>query len=183
LLRPDDPEGLLDENRFARDEFMPYWAELWPSGLALAAALPDRLDGLGLLELGCGLGIPSLVAASRGAAVTALDWAEEAVELLRRNAARNSVAVEAVHGDWRAFSGTFDLVLGADVLYEERNGDALLELLPTLAGEVLLAEPGRPAARPFLARVRDEWHVDDVGDRVYRLTRATRGSSPARPGG
>ena len=60
LLRPREPEALIDEEAFADDEFMPYWAELWPSGLALARALPRRLDGLRVVELGCGLGVPSL---------------------------------------------------------------------------------------------------------------------------
>ena len=45
---------------------MPYWAELWPAGLALAHALPERLDGVRVVELGAGLGVPSLVAAARG---------------------------------------------------------------------------------------------------------------------
>ena len=45
LRRPTDPEALLDEEAFADDEFLPYWAELWPAGLALArgaAAEPGR---------------------------------------------------------------------------------------------------------------------------------------------
>ena len=71
LLRPREPDALIDEAAFADDEFMPYWAELWPSGLALARALPTRLDGLRVVELGCGLGVPSLAAAARGAEVTA----------------------------------------------------------------------------------------------------------------
>src|SRR5205814_6721403 len=91
LLRPRDPEALLDEEAFARDEFMPYWAELWPAGLALARALPLRLDGLRVVELGCGLGIPSLVAAARGARVTAIDWAADAIALLHTNAAANGL--------------------------------------------------------------------------------------------
>ena len=37
IARPDDPESLIDEERFEEDEFLPYWAELWPSGIALAA--------------------------------------------------------------------------------------------------------------------------------------------------
>src|SRR5205814_4366642 len=91
LSRPGDPEALLDEDEFARDEFMPYWAELWPAGLALARALPLRLDGLRVVELGCGLGIPSLVAAARGARVTAIDWAADAIALLHTNAAANGL--------------------------------------------------------------------------------------------
>src|SRR5262245_1815750 len=55
LERPADPEALLDEEAFGDDEFMPYWAELWPAGLALAEALPADLGGVRVVELGCGL--------------------------------------------------------------------------------------------------------------------------------
>src|SRR5215203_7269219 len=65
LLRPRDAEALLDEDAFAEDEFLPYWAELWPAGLALGRALPAQLDGVRVVEVGCGLGVPSLVAAAR----------------------------------------------------------------------------------------------------------------------
>jgi predicted nicotinamide N-methyase len=171
LLRPRDPEALLDHEAFAVDEFMPYWAELWPAGLALAEALPERLDGLRVVEVGCGLGVPSLVAAARGAAVTAVDWAAEAIALLHTNAAANGLAVDARAVDWRAFEGWFDLALAADVLYEKRNVEPLLALLPGLAPEVLLAEPGRPAGAEFLRRAPGRWRVEEAPDRVYRLTR------------
>jgi predicted nicotinamide N-methyase len=96
LERPAAPEELLDEHRFADDEFLPYWAELWPSGLALAecVAALDLAD-VDVLELGCGLGLPSLVAAACGASVLATDWAPEAVELVRANARRNRLSIEA----------------------------------------------------------------------------------------
>ena len=100
LLRPVSPEALIDEEAFADDEFLPYWAELWPAATALAAALPD-VAGLRVVELGCGLGVPSLVAAARGADVIATDWASEAVELLRANAERNGVALRCEVRDWR----------------------------------------------------------------------------------
>jgi predicted nicotinamide N-methyase len=59
----------------------------------------------------------------------------------------------------------FELVLGADLLYEERNAEQLLELLPKLGGEILLADPGRPFAKGFLSH----WHVEAVADGVQRL--------------
>ncbi len=169
LLRPRAPDELLDEETFADDEFLPYWAELWPAALALARALPDRLDGVRAIELGCGLGVPALVAATRGGRVTALDWAVDAIELLKVNAERNGIRLHAVHGDWRSFGARFDLALGADLLYEERNAGALLDVLPALAPAVLLAEPGRPHAAAFFARARERWSVEELGDRVYRL--------------
>jgi predicted nicotinamide N-methyase len=125
-----------------------------------------------VVELGCGLGVPALVAAARGGAVTALDWAEDAVALLRANAARNGVRLEVVHADWRGFAGAYDLALGADLLYEARNAEALLALLPRLAPEVLLAEPGRPHAGEFFRQACADWAVGEVGDRVFRLARA-----------
>src|SRR5439155_14224135 len=84
LLRPPSADELIDEETFDEDEFLPYWAELWPSGLALARYVAGLdLVGRKVLELGCGLGLPSLAAALRGADVLATDWADEAIELLR----------------------------------------------------------------------------------------------------
>jgi predicted nicotinamide N-methyase len=171
LQRPAEPDALLSEEAFERDEFLPYWAELWPSGLALARALPTALSDTRVVELGCGLGIPALVAAARGADVLAIDWAEEAVALLRENAARNDLQLRAETADWRAFDGAFDLVLAADVLYEARNVAPLLALLPRLAPRVLLAEPGRPYFGTFLRGAEGSWTVTERGDRVYELDR------------
>ena len=172
MRRPAEPDALLSEEAFERDEFLPYWAELWPSGLALARALPSSLHGTRVVELGCGLGLPSLVAAARGADVLAVDWAEEAVALLRENAARNDLQLRAERADWRAFEGTFDLVLAADVLYEARNVEPLLALLPRLAPRVLLAEPGRPYFGTFLRGAEEAWTIAERDDRVYELRRA-----------
>ena len=110
------------------------------------------------------------MAASLGAEVTAIDWAADAVSLLRRNAARNGIRLTAERADWRSVGGSFGLALAADVLYERRNVEPLLELLPRLAPEVLLAEPGRPASVEFLRRAAERFSVDEVRERVYRLT-------------
>jgi predicted nicotinamide N-methyase len=140
--------------------------------VALAQAVAARdLVGQRVLELGCGLGLPSLAAALGGAEVLATDWAEDAVELVRENAARNGLALRAEVVRWAEpeplmREAPWDLVLGADLLYESRNADQLAALLPRLGGEVLLAEPGRPYARSFLERMRAE----EIGERLYRLT-------------
>ena len=168
LVRPAEPEKLLDEDAFADDEFLPYWAELWPAGLALAHALPGDLEGVHVVELGCGLGVPSLVAAARGASVTAVDWAADALALLKENAARNDLALEAVHADWRTFGGSFDLALAADVLYEARNVEPLAGLLSRIAPEALVGLAGRPYERDFLERVRQFARVREHG-RVARI--------------
>jgi predicted nicotinamide N-methyase len=152
LLRPVSPDALLDEEAFARDEFLPYWAELWPAATALAAALPE-VAGLRVVELGCGLGLPSLVAAARGAEVTASDWAEDAVQLLRENASRNGLEVRAEVRDWREpWPERFDVVLAADVLYERRNVEPLLERLRELAPVAYVGLAGRPYEAEFLGK-------------------------------
>jgi predicted nicotinamide N-methyase len=167
LLRPDSPEALIDEEAFERDEFLPYWAELWPAARALASALP-QVDGLDVVELGCGLGLPSLAAAAHGARVTATDWAADAVELLGRNAARNGLRVTVEQRDWRdAWAARFDLALAADVLYERRNVAPLVDRLRGLAPAALVGLAGRPYESAFL----DAWPGtrEDVADRVVLL--------------
>jgi predicted nicotinamide N-methyase len=166
LVRPVSAEALIDEQAFARDEFLPYWAELWPAARALAEALPT-VRGRRVVELGCGLGVPALVAAARGADVTATDWAEEAISLLRKNAARNGLSLRAEVRDWRTqWHERFDLALGADVLYEERNVEPLLARLRELAPEALVGLAGRPYEAQFLARAG---RTEEIAPRVVRL--------------
>jgi predicted nicotinamide N-methyase len=166
LVRPAAPEALIDEDAFAQDEFLPYWAELWPAATALAEALPD-VRGRRLVELGCGLGVTSLVAAAKGASVTATDWAPEAIELLRQNARRNAIALRAEVRDWREpWAERFDLALAADVLYERRNVAPLLERLRSLAPLALVGLAGRPYEQEFL-RLADA--VTEVAPRVVRI--------------
>jgi len=129
-----------------------------------------ELRGKRVLELGAGLGLPSLAAAIRGADVLATDWADDAVSLLRDNAARNAIALRAERVRWDEpdqvlHEAPWELVLCADVLYEQRNAEQLLELLPRLGGDLLLSEPGRPFAHGFL----EHWDAEEVAERVYRL--------------
>jgi predicted nicotinamide N-methyase len=171
LERPPSADDLIDEAAFEEDEYLPYWAELWPSGIALARVVESlELRGRRVLELGAGLGLPSLAAALGGADVLATDWAGEAVALLRANAARNGVRLRVEQARWDEPAvllreAPWDLVLGADLLYEARNAEQLRELLPRLGGETLLAEPGRPFAKSFLAH----FDAEAVAERVYRL--------------
>ena len=162
---------MIDEAAFDEDEFLPYWAELWPSGVALAEVVAGLdVRGLRVLELGAGLGLPSLAAALGGAEVLATDWAEDAVALLRANAARNGIALRAERVRWDdpeplLREAPWQLLLGADLLYEERNAEQLLRLLPQLGGEIVIADPGRPFAKAFFAH----WDVEPLADGVFRL--------------
>ncbi|HLM49871.1 MAG TPA: methyltransferase domain-containing protein [Solirubrobacteraceae bacterium] len=174
LRRPRDSEGLLDEHAFEHEEFLPYWAELWPSAIALAEVVGARaLKGRRVLELGCGLGLPSIAAALAGGRVLATDWSPAAVRFAADNARRNGAGVTVARRSWSspeayAADGRFDLVLASDVLYERRDVAPLLELLPRLLasrGEVLLADPERPPFPAFLAGAREAFTVAEVARR------------------
>ena len=181
VARPRDADALLSEEAFDREEFLPYWAELWASGRALASSVMARaLRGASVLELGCGLALPSLAAAVVGGRVTASDWSRSALALVSSNAVRNDVDVAVMELDWFSPAASppwFDLVLAADVLYEKRNGEALLDLLPGLTREVWIADPGRPAAGRFFADAVRDWEVRTAAHEavpnggVYRLRR------------
>ena len=170
LLLPADWEALRhDEGAAGRP--IPYWARPWPSGIALAEALAAAPppEGARVIELGCGLAAPSIVAARGGAAVLATDGATDAVAFAAHSFALNQAVAEVAHADWAEHGdelvarGPFDLVLAADVLYTAQNADAAVRLLPQLLarnGEVLLADPGRTNARRFLSAARAVFALD-----------------------
>ena len=170
LARPRSAEDLIDEEAYAVDERLPYWAELWPSAHVLAAELAGRdLRGRSVVELGCGVGLPSVVAALGGADVLATDWYGEALGFVTANAAAAGARVATLLVDWSTPPPALlarppaDLVVGADVLYEERNGPALAALVPRIlapGGELLVADPRRPHADLLLdALVAAGWSL------------------------
>jgi predicted nicotinamide N-methyase len=183
IVRPDDWEALRDEEGAAARP-IPYWARLWPSAETLARAIARKPPGPGtkVIELGCGLGLPSIVAARGGAAVTATDGHEDAVAFAAHSLALNEQEATVVRADIAndadalANLGPFDLVLAADVLYTVANADAMLLILPRLLepnGRVLLADPDRAGGRRFLAAARSLFHVqtrDDGEARLHTLT-------------
>ena len=152
LLHPDSADALIDEGEFDLDERLPYWAVIWPSAIALARYISERgLSDKKVVELGCGVGLPSVVALDRGAKVTATDHYAVALDFARQNAKTNTGrGLNTAHLDWHSPHtgdiGRFDLVIAADVLYEQRNVPALTSLIPDLLardGEVLVSNPRR----------------------------------------
>jgi predicted nicotinamide N-methyase len=151
FARPREPERLLDDAVSGGAEDAPYWAELWPSARALAAHLAARdLDGVRAVELGCGLALPSVAAALRGADVLAVDHDADAVLIARANGRRAGCRVRGLVLDLRDGSdalvdaGPFELVLAADVLYVGDLAAALSTLIPLLTapgGSALVAYP------------------------------------------
>ena len=165
---------------------VPYWARPWPSGVGLAGHLKDNppAPGTKVLELGCGLALPSVVAARAGAAVLATDGATDAVAFAAHVLAINEVAGEVAHVDWTEHGdqlverGPWDLVLAADVLYTGANVNAASRLFPRLVaptGALILADPNRKGAQGFLATARAMFElVSDRGDAVSLHTLTPR---------
>jgi predicted nicotinamide N-methyase len=162
IIRPRDWDELRHVEGGA-GRGVPYWGLLWPSGRALAEELAAReLGGRRVLELGCGLGAPSAVAARRGARVLATDSSSDAVAFAAHNLALNDQEGDVALVDWAdpdalAGGAPWDLVIAADVLYTQANAQALARVLPALVGDrgqALIADPRRAGGRDFLAAAR-----------------------------
>jgi len=158
ILKPANSDDLIREEDFVKDERLPYWADVWPSSIILAEKLLE-LDGSGrtALELGCGVGLSTLAAASAGFDVLSTDYYEDALDVTRANVFRNLGTLARTRlVDWRHFPedlGTFDLVFASDVLYEKEYAELLPILLRRLlvpGGIALIADPGRVAAPIFV---------------------------------
>ncbi len=166
IVRPVDIDALLDQVVDDPEQNLPYWAELWPSGIALATAIahaPAQVRGLPVLELGSGLGITAAIALAAGADLIATDYAPESLLLTRANCLHHTGREpRTLRINWRdggesvlaEAPGGFPVVLAADVLYERRDIEPLLALVDRIVapgGMLWLAEPGRPPAATFLA--------------------------------
>jgi len=153
-------------------ELCPYFGAVWDSARALSNILAVKPDayfrGMGFLEIGCGLAIPSMVALTRGAArVTATDMHPDVPDFLRRNLKANGLGdhpgfrYQAV--DWRrdkdvllgGEAGMIDCVLASDVLYDRGQADAvagfLREAFARGTAQAIVTDPGRPYLQEFVS--------------------------------
>lgn len=133
----------------------PHWAYAWAGGLALARYLldhPQLVAGRPVTEVGLGSGIVSIAAALAGARrVRGFDRDPVAVEAARRNAAANSVVLDVRVGDAAGLSvSPGELVLAADVFYEEGPLTTAVERWAAAGAEVIVADPARGVLAPAL---------------------------------
>lgn len=166
FYRPAEPDRLLDDARVlernARDDYMPYWAYVWPGARLLAAVLEnvELQAGTRALEIGCGLGLAGLVGLARGLHVVFSDYDPAPLSFVDRSAKASGFSPESYSTrllDWRDLpSESYSLILGADVLYEKRLIPlvaGLLERLLARDGLALLAGPYRVATEGLEAEL------------------------------
>jgi 2-polyprenyl-3-methyl-5-hydroxy-6-metoxy-1,4-benzoquinol methylase len=173
---------------------MPYWAQPWPAGVLLAEAVlqGERGGGREAIEIGCGIGLVALAAATMGWRVTAGDYDEDALAFVSLNAERNGVQLASVERiDFRTPlpEPRYDHILGADLLYEARNCQPVARWIGSAlrrGGTAVLSDPNRTAAESFVehaeaAGLRLELeHVQTIAPaglltrgRLWRITHET----------
>lgn len=161
-------EPFLDQ----KDVFhhFPLWAKIWEASVVLAdhlASLEPR-PGRDLLEIGCGLGLVGIVAASFGHKVTMTEQDPDALNFARANALSNlspsNPPIEIHRLDWNQplLDRTFDLVVGSEIVYSERDYDPLFRLFKTLlkpGGQIILAEGFRESSFNFFKEMNRSFEM------------------------
>lgn len=175
-------DALLDAA--AQLAHIPYGFLLWESAIGLAHWLVEtvgNLQGKRVLELGAGVGLPGLVAHTLGAQVWQTDHDTHTLALAAHNAHQNGVTgVTQFQADWRAWDHAeqYDLLLGADILYERAMHPFLEPIFQrNLApgGQLFLTDPCRPQAFEFAT------HLENQGWRFAVTSRPVQLSPEAKP--
>ncbi len=158
-----DPDGLAELAGISSAQWC-LFGQIWPAGRILAGAMIGfDIAGKRILEVGCGLGLASLVLQRRRADITASDHHPLAQRFLRENAVLNALPALAYHDlpwltDDRVI-GRFDLIIGSDVLYEHAHAGLLAGLLHRhahAASEIMIADPGRGHGNAFSRLLREQ---------------------------
>ncbi len=139
----------------------PLFGVVWPSGRALAEEMCEfPIAGKRILEVGCGIGLCSMVLQQRGADITASDYHPVAEEFLRHNTDLNGLSpIHFQQAPWAGPNpelGRFDLIVGSDLLYERGHPALLAAFLACHTNpiaQVILTDPGRTYCGQFSTKM------------------------------
>jgi len=137
---------------------------VWPSGKVLAHLMQSyAIEGKRILDVGCGLGLASLVLSQRSADVTATDYHPEVESFLQVNIAMNGgKEIPFFRTDWadeQTELGRFDLIIGSDLLYEKEHIALLANFIKQRANdrcEVVIVDPGRGKLNRFTREMEQD---------------------------
>ncbi len=129
----------------------PLFGVVWDAGQVLARIMWDYdIEGKKILEVGCGIGLSSLLLNHRRADITATDYHPEAGRFLRENVRLNKgTPIPFIRTAWEERGsglGRFDLIIGSDLLYEEPHSWQLARFIHRRANprcKVIIVDPGR----------------------------------------
>ena len=156
----------------------PFWAKLWPSSIALHNVLkahPHLIQNKHVLEIGAGIGLPSLMMAGIAKSIQISDYDKEAVALLQKNIEHLQLQnADALQLDWNNVPKNMnpDVVILSDVNYDPTQFDPLVTLIDTFIQQgctIILSTPQRIMASPFVQKLeasiieRYEAMVDENG--------------------
>ena len=161
-----DPDGCAERAGISSASW-PMFGIVWPAGLALAKEMSRfPVEGKRILEIGCGIGLPSLVLQQRGADITACDYHPLTEEFLRHNTDLNGLEpICYFNAPWQSASlelGRFDLIIGSDLLYERDHPSLLAGFLADHANptcQILLADPGRGRCGQISAKLASQGYA------------------------
>ena len=158
--------GEDDQDLSLAEEHCPYFGVMWEAGIGLSQFLTEELcAGKKILEIGCGLALPSFIATRFGGQVIATDFHADVPLFLKENQDKNNIHFDYRVMNWRDeiertknTLGTFDLVLGSDILYESQHAMQVAQALITFlkpGGKIILSDPGRAYIQKFISCMQE----------------------------
>ncbi len=151
-----DRQEFYDENGVAEalgisSGVWSYFGVVWPSSEVLAHTLVNYpTKGKKILEVGCGIGLTSILLNHLQRDITATDYHPEVESFLEINTDLNKdKAIPFVRTSWNDSNpqlGKFDLIIGSDLLYERDHGVVLSKFINEHANhtcEVIIVDPDR----------------------------------------
>lgn len=145
-------------NEEIKDERLPYWAEVWDSALPLGKFIltQNQITPQSIVhEIGCGIGLTSMIASRKGARVILTDYMENALKLAELNWRYNDLIFEKIETmDWRKPKKELaaNIIIASDILYEKRSFQPIIDCFRCLLrpnGVIYLGEPNRKMAADF----------------------------------